>query len=82
MASGMTGPPRWLYFILSVCSLMASGIHLGLAVTAGFSAGRILRVVVFGLLGMLWVLMYGAGGRHRVRRDHQHLRNDAEKNPL
>jgi Flp pilus assembly protein TadB len=65
MASDMKGPPRWLYFILSVCALMASGIYLCLAMTAGASTGRILRVIIFGLLGILWVLMYGAGGRQR-----------------
>jgi hypothetical protein len=65
MAADINGPPRWLYFILSVFALTASGIYLGLAMTAGASTGRILRVIIFGLLGILWVLMYGAGGRQR-----------------
>jgi hypothetical protein len=54
-------PPRWLYFVIGIGSLIASGIYIGSGITAGFSIGRIVRVAAFGLLGILWVLLYGQG---------------------
>jgi len=61
MAPKRIGPPRWLYFILGVGALLASGIFLGIARSEGFTSGGILRIVLFGLLGILWTLLYGAG---------------------
>jgi|GEM_PF-1796827 len=59
MSPKRTGPPSWVYFILGVGALLASGIFLGIARTDGFTAGGILRIVLFGLLGILWVLLFG-----------------------
>ncbi len=53
----------WLYFVLAIGSLMASGIYIASAVQDGGSVGRIVRAVIFGLLGILWVYMYGEGRR-------------------
>ena len=49
---------RWIYFSLSIGTLMASGIYLG----AGLSAQGIsepLRALMFFLLGTFFMLMYG-----------------------
>jgi hypothetical protein len=59
-------PPRWFYFAIGIGSLMASGIYIGIGKTAGFSSGRVIPAVIFGVLGLLWVLMYGEdAGRSR-----------------
>jgi hypothetical protein len=59
MSADRIGPPRWLYFILGVGALLAAGIFLGIARTDGFTAGRLIRIVLFGLLGILWVFLFG-----------------------
>lgn len=59
MSPKRTGPPRWVYFILGVGALLASGLFLGIARTEGFTTGGILRIVLFGLLGILWVFLSG-----------------------
>lgn len=57
-------PLRWLFFVISVGALISSGIYLGIGSSAGFLTGRILRAVIFGLLGIFSVLMYGTGKKH------------------
>jgi hypothetical protein len=63
MTTKRTGPPRWLYFILGVGALLSSGIFLGIARINGFTAGGLLRIILFGLLGILWILFFGRGPR-------------------
>jgi hypothetical protein len=48
--------PRWLFAILTVGGLLASGIYLGIISTEGASTGLVLRAVGFGVFGllMLW----------------------------
>jgi hypothetical protein len=62
-------PPRWLYFVIGIGSLIASGIYIGSGITAGFSTGRIVRVAAFGFLGILWVFLYGQGRARNRSRD-------------
>lgn len=70
-------PSRWFFFAIGIGSLMASGIYIGIAKTAGSSSGRAIPAVIFGVLGLLWVLMYGQdAGRSRScgggpKADHQ-----------
>jgi hypothetical protein len=66
MTPKRTGPPRWLYFILGVGALMASGVFLGIARADGFTTGRIIRIILFGLLGILWVFWYGDRSRRHI----------------
>jgi len=48
--------PWWLFAIIAVGALLASGIHLGIMSVEGLAAMRLVQAVVFGLLGliMLW----------------------------
>jgi len=59
MTPKRNGPSRWLYFILGVGALLASGIYLGIARTDGLTTGGGLRIILFGLLGILWVFLFG-----------------------
>lgn len=52
-------PLRWLFFVIGVGACISSGIYLGIGASDGFPTGRILRAVIFGLLGIFGVLMYG-----------------------
>jgi hypothetical protein len=66
---GRRKPSRWLYFVLSIGSLVASGIYIGTAAAQGFPTGRILRAVMFGLLGIFWTLMYGESRPKKISRE-------------
>lgn len=59
--AGRTVPKglRWFFFALAVGSLLAAGVYLGTAVSVGGSLPRLLRALMFLLLGLFWVLMYG-----------------------
>jgi hypothetical protein len=50
-------PPRWFFLALTVGSLLASGIYIGKIVFLDAAAGSILRAVIFGVLGVLWLYM-------------------------
>jgi len=50
-------PPRWLFLVLTVGSLLASGIYIGKIVFLDATIGSILRAVIFGVLGVLWLYM-------------------------
>ncbi len=52
-------PSRWWFFVIGIGSLVASGIYVGTAAAQSFPAGRILRAVIFGLVGIACMLMYG-----------------------
>lgn len=50
------GPPRWLFTILMVGGFVACGVYLGMMRVEGVSAGSLVRMAGFGVLGflMLW----------------------------
>ena len=50
---------RWLYFVVGVGTLVASGIYLGTALAEGGTGWRLLRALMFLLLGLFFTLMYG-----------------------
>jgi hypothetical protein len=56
-------PPRWLFLALTIGSLLASGIYIGKIVFLDAAAGSILQAVIFGVLGVLWLLM-----AHRINK--------------
>lgn len=53
--------PRWLFAILAICGLVASGIYLGILSIEGFSALRLAQAAGFGILGLL--MFWGAFSR-------------------
>jgi hypothetical protein len=56
----------WLYFVLAIGSPMTAGIYLGkIAAGAGGGTMDVARVVIFGLLGTFWALMYGNARKER-----------------
>jgi hypothetical protein len=54
--------PRWLFAILAVGGLLASGIYLGIMRLDGASTGNIVRAALFGVFGLL-MLLGATGGR-------------------
>ncbi len=50
--------PRWLFAILTVGGLLASGIYLGIIRIDGASTGVVLRAVGYGIFGLL--MLWGA----------------------
>ena len=48
-------PPKWLFLALTIGSLLVSGLYIGKIVFLDVSPGSILRAVVFGGLGVLWL---------------------------
>lgn len=48
--------PRWLFAILAIGGLLASGIFIGVMSIEGLSGMRLAQSIVFGLMGlmMLW----------------------------
>jgi hypothetical protein len=59
MKSEMPRALRWLLFVVGVGSLIAAGIYLGTAIQEGGTLWRLLRALMFVLLGLFAVLMYG-----------------------
>ena len=45
--------PRWLFAIIAIGGLIASGIYLGILSVEGFTTTRTLQAIGFGVLGML-----------------------------
>jgi len=64
MASEMPRALRWFLFVIGVGALIASGIYLGTALQEGGTVWRLLRALMFVLLGLFFLLMYG---EHRGR---------------
>ena len=62
-------PPRWLHFVIGVGALIACGIYLGTGAAEGFTTGRIVRAVIFGIAGLILVLQYGEGKSRRPGDD-------------
>ena len=50
---------RWFLFVIGVGTLIACGIYLGTARGEGLAGWRILRALMFLLLGLFFTLMYG-----------------------
>ena len=50
--------PRWLFVVIAVGGLLASGLFLGIMSVEGATTTRILQSVGFGLLGL--VMLRGA----------------------
>jgi len=67
MSRGLRTPLRWFLFVVGIGCLMAAGIYLGRGLADGASTWRILRCVMFTLLGVFFLLMYGEN-RDRPRR--------------
>ena len=54
----------WVYFFLSFGSLIASGIYLRNASITS-AVGDIVPALIFGLLGVLWVFLFGEGKKNQ-----------------
>lgn len=50
--------PWWLFAIIAIGALLASGIYLGIMSVEGFTGIRILQASGFGLLGL--IMFWGA----------------------
>jgi hypothetical protein len=50
--------PRWLFAILAIGGLLASGIYIGIMSVEGFAGMRLVQAAAFGLLGLL--MFWGA----------------------
>lgn len=50
--------PRWLFAILAIGGLLASGIYLGIVSVEGFTGIRLAQAAGFGILGL--VMFWGA----------------------
>ena len=54
--------PWWLFAIIAVGALLASGIHLGIMSVEGLAGIRLVQAVGFGVLGL--IMLWGATHRH------------------
>ena len=56
--------PWWMFAVIAVGALLASGIYLGILSAEGSTTGRIVQAVAFGLLGlvMLWGTTHSSSG--------------------
>ena len=54
-------PPRWAFGILTVGTLLASGVFLGMIRVEGATAGDVVRAAAFGAIGLL--MLWGAMGK-------------------
>jgi len=50
--------PRWLFAILAIGGLLASGIYLGIVSVEGFTGIRLAQAAGFGIFGL--VMFWGA----------------------
>lgn len=66
MKTGMPKALRWFLFVVGVGALVAAGVYLGRALEPGGSEWRLLRSLMFLLLGLFFMLMYG---EHENRSD-------------
>lgn len=57
-------PPPWLFSILGIGALGASAIHIGKALAEGAGTGRIVRAVIWALLGAFWLYMSRQGKKN------------------
>lgn len=54
---------RWLFFIIGIGTLISAGIYLHIALAETFELVGFLRAVMFFLLGLFFILMYGENNR-------------------
>ena len=54
--------PRWVFAIIAIGGLMASGIYLGIISAEGVTSIRLVEAIGFGLLGL--IMFWGAIQRH------------------
>jgi hypothetical protein len=45
-------PPKWFYSIIAIGALVACGMYLGMIRVEGSSAGHLIRVAGFGVVGL------------------------------
>ena len=57
----MRPPPRWLFAVLMVGGLLASGVYLGMIHALGPTTGYIVRAAIYLAFGIL--MLWGALGR-------------------
>lgn len=50
--------PRWLFAVIAVGGLLASGIFIGIMSAEGISSPRVVQATGFGLMGLL--MFWGA----------------------
>jgi hypothetical protein len=50
--------PRWLFALIAIGGLVASGIYIGIMSVEGFAGLRLVQVAGFGLLGL--IMFWGA----------------------
>jgi hypothetical protein len=65
-------PPRWLFAIVMAGAFLACGIYLGRIRAEGAATGHVVRVVLYGVIGlaMLWgVLGRGSGAASGQNRE-------------
>lgn len=53
--------PWWLFGLIAVGTLVASGIYVGILSVEGFTGIRLVQAVAFGLLGL--IMFWGAAHR-------------------
>ena len=53
--------PWWLFAIIAVGALLASGIHLGIMSVEGPASVRLVQAIGFGVLGL--IMLWGATHR-------------------
>jgi len=56
--TGKQSFPRWIFAIIAIGGLLASGIFLGIMSIEGFTGSRIAQAAGFGLLGL--IMFWGA----------------------
>lgn len=56
---GIAKTLRWFLFVIGIGALVASGIYLRTVVAESGATWRILRALMFLLLGTFFMLMYG-----------------------
>jgi hypothetical protein len=54
-------PPRWVFAVLTVGALLASGVYLGMIRVEGATTGDVVRASAFGALGLL--MIWGVMGK-------------------
>ena len=50
--------PRWIFTVIAIGGLMASGIYLGIISVEGVTSIRLVEAIGFGLLGL--IMFWGA----------------------
>lgn len=60
-ANKKQSPPWWLFAIIAIGALLASGIYLGIMSVEGHSGTHMVQAVGFGALGL--IMFWGAANR-------------------